>query len=64
MIENIVNVCSWTVTVMYVVLPDPATNLVIRFPDGKKEQLTLPCSSKLEVMLMLSLLLVNKNYPQ
>ncbi|KAK7101896.1 UBX domain-containing protein 7-like [Littorina saxatilis] len=31
---------------------DPSTNLLFRFPDGKKEQLSLPCSSKLEALFV------------
>ncbi|XP_076448524.1 UBX domain-containing protein 7-like [Babylonia areolata] len=31
---------------------DPTTNLVVRFPDGKKEQLSLPCSSTLQALFV------------
>ncbi|XP_041350204.1 UBX domain-containing protein 7-like isoform X2 [Gigantopelta aegis] len=30
---------------------DPTTNLMIRFPDGKRQQLSLPCSSTLQALV-------------
>ncbi|KAL8589281.1 hypothetical protein ACOMHN_039924 [Nucella lapillus] len=31
---------------------DPTTILIVRFPDGKKEHLSLPCSSKLQALFV------------
>lgn len=48
-LHDIVFSVAWWINRMYLMLVDPASSVVFRFPDGVRKTLSLPCTSKLRV---------------